>query len=99
MDWFWHEFYQYQISREQTKELRKNGDKCEAAFDSKSKSVQMSQGLRHVLMSYLHYYDGMNTSRCVVSMSPNNFYGCATTFVAQCLEMLQILSKHPNSTT
>ncbi|CBI16927.3 unnamed protein product, partial [Vitis vinifera] len=37
------------------------------------------------------------SSRFVVSRSPNSCYGCATTFVAQCLEILQVLSKHPNS--
>lgn len=76
------------------------GEKCKAAFDSVSKSVQTLQGLRRVLMSYLHQKhsdDSIAASRFVVSRSPNNCYGCATTFVTQCLEMLQVLSKHPNS--
>ncbi|EEF36461.1 ubiquitin-protein ligase, putative [Ricinus communis] len=76
------------------------GEKCKAAFDSVSKSVQTLQGLRRVLMSYLHHKhsdDAIAASRFVVSRSPNNCYGCATTFVTQCLEMLQVLSKHPKS--
>ncbi|KAJ9147476.1 hypothetical protein P3X46_029633 [Hevea brasiliensis] len=76
------------------------GEKCKAAFDSVSKSVQTLQGLRRVLMSYLHQKhsdDAIAASRFVFSRSPNNCYGCATTFVTQCLEMLQVLSKHPNS--
>ncbi|KAF3945345.1 hypothetical protein CMV_028261 [Castanea mollissima] len=76
------------------------GEKCKAAFDSVSKSVQTLQGLRRVLMSYLHQKhsdNGVAASRFVVSRSPNNCYGCATTFVTQCLELLQVLSKHPNS--
>uniref|UniRef100_A0A6N2MZV9 Auxin transport protein BIG n=1 Tax=Salix viminalis TaxID=40686 RepID=A0A6N2MZV9_SALVM len=75
------------------------GEKCKAAFDSVSKSVQTLQGLRQVLMSYLHQKlsDGaVATSRFVISRSPNNCYGCATTFVTQCLEILQVLSKHLN---
>lgn len=75
------------------------GEKCKAAFDSVSKSVQTLQGLRRVLMSYLHQKqsDGaVAASRFVISRSPNNCYGCATTFVTQCLEILQVLSKHPN---
>lgn len=75
------------------------GEKCKAAFDSVSKSVQTLQGLRRVLMSYLHQKNSDNavaTSRIAVPRSPNNCYGCATTFVAQCLELLQVLSKHPN---
>nr|KYP76458.1 E3 ubiquitin-protein ligase UBR4 [Cajanus cajan] len=36
-------------------------------------------------------------SRFVVSRSPNNCYGCANTFVTQCLELLQVLARHPNS--
>ncbi|KAJ6369826.1 hypothetical protein OIU76_028138 [Salix suchowensis] len=75
------------------------GEKCKAAFDSVSKSVQTLQGLRQVLMSYLHQKlsDGaVATSRFVISRSPNNCYGCATTFVTQCLEILQVLSKHIN---
>ncbi|KAK6913403.1 LOW QUALITY PROTEIN: E3 ubiquitin ligase UBR4, C-terminal [Dillenia turbinata] len=67
------------------------GEKCKAAFDSVSKSVQTLQGLRRVLMSYLHqkHSDGAGaSSRLIVSRSPNSCYGCAMTFV---------LSKHPNS--
>lgn len=76
------------------------GEKCKAAFDSVSKSVQTLQGLRRVLMNYLHQKHSDNSgapSRFVVSRSLNNCYGCATTFVTQCLEILQVLSKHPNS--
>ncbi|CAD5321836.1 unnamed protein product [Arabidopsis thaliana] len=76
------------------------GEKCKAAFDSVSKSVQTLQGLRRVLMSYLHQKNSnfsSGASRCVVSKTPNNCYGCATTFVTQCLEILQVLSKHPRS--
>ncbi|KAK2663188.1 hypothetical protein Ddye_001762 [Dipteronia dyeriana] len=76
------------------------GEKCKAAFDSVTKSVQTLQGLRRVLMNYLHQRHSDNTvaaSRFIVSRSPNNCYGCATTFVTQCLELLLVLSKHPNS--
>ncbi|KAL0540634.1 hypothetical protein IC582_020643 [Cucumis melo] len=76
------------------------GEKCKAAFDSVSKSVQTLQGLRRVLMTYLHQKhtdDGFPASRFVISRSPNNCYGCATTFVTQCLEILQVLSKHQSS--
>lgn len=76
------------------------GEKCKAAFDSVSKSVQTLQGLRWVLMNYLHQKqsdNAMAASRFVVSRSPNNCYGCATTFVTQCLEILQVLAKHPSS--
>ncbi|XP_057963954.1 auxin transport protein BIG isoform X2 [Malania oleifera] len=76
------------------------GEKCKAAFDSVSKSVQTLQGLRRVLMNYLHLKHSDKTvasSRCVVSRSPNSCYGCATMFVTQCLEILQVLSKHSNS--
>ncbi|KAL2499836.1 Auxin transport protein BIG [Abeliophyllum distichum] len=76
------------------------GEKCKAAFDSVSKSVQTLQGLRRVLMNYLHQKhsdNAVNASRFVVSRSPNSCYGCAITFVAQCLELLQVLSKHPSS--
>lgn len=75
------------------------GEKCKAAFDSVSKSVQTLQGLRRVLMAYLHQKssdDGLASSRFVVSRSPNNCYGCAITFVIQCMELLLVLSKHPN---
>ncbi|KAM1666136.1 hypothetical protein ACFX1X_045806 [Malus domestica] len=78
------------------------GEKCKAAFDSVSKSVQTLQGLRRVLMNYLHQKQSVNgvaASRFVVSRSPNNCYGCASTFATQCLEILQVLSKHPNSKT
>ncbi|KAK7374677.1 hypothetical protein VNO80_08114 [Phaseolus coccineus] len=75
------------------------GEKCKAAFDSVSKSVQTLQGLRKVLMNYLHqkHSDASVASRFIVSRSPNNCYGCATTFVTQCLELLQVLARHPNS--
>lgn len=76
------------------------GEKCKAAFDSVSKSVQTLQGLRRVLMNYLHQKRSDNlaaASRFVMLRSPNSCYGCASTFVAQCLEILQVLSKHPNS--
>lgn len=76
------------------------GEKCKAAFDSVSKSVQTLQGLRRVLMNYLHQKQSDNASpasRFVVSRVPNSCYGCASTFVAQCLEILQVLSKHPAS--
>lgn len=76
------------------------GEKCKAAFDSVSKSVQTLQGLRRVLMNYLHKKQSGNataTSRFVVSRSPNSCYGCASTFVTQCVEILQVLSKHPTS--
>lgn len=75
------------------------GDKCKAAFDSVSKSVQTLQGLRRVLMTYLHQKNSENTlfsSRFVVSRSPSSCYGCATTFVTQCMELLQVLSKYTN---
>ncbi|KAF8012749.1 hypothetical protein BT93_I0796 [Corymbia citriodora subsp. variegata] len=74
------------------------GEKCKAAFDSVSKSVQTLQGLRRVLMNYLHQKHSDNStsaSRFVVSRSPGNCYGCATTFVTQCLEILHVLSKQP----
>ncbi|KAG6408148.1 hypothetical protein SASPL_131151 [Salvia splendens] len=76
------------------------GEKCKAAFDSVSKSVQTLQGLRRVLMNYLHQKNSDNdaaASRFVVLRSPNSCYGCASTFVTQCLEILQVLSKHPSS--
>ncbi|XXG55217.1 hypothetical protein AAC387_Pa03g2931 [Persea americana] len=75
------------------------GEKCKAAFDSVSKSVQTLQGLRRVLMSYLHQKhsdSAMTSSRYAIPKSLNNCYGCATAFVTQCLELLQVLSKHPN---
>ncbi|KAK9038974.1 hypothetical protein V6N11_023815 [Hibiscus sabdariffa] len=76
------------------------GEKCKTAFDSISKSVQTLQGLRRVLMNYLHQKHSDNSgaaSRFVISRSPNNCYGCAMTFVTQCLKILQVLSKHQNS--
>ncbi|XVF71321.1 hypothetical protein PTKIN_Ptkin12aG0027900 [Pterospermum kingtungense] len=76
------------------------GEKCKAAFDSVSKSVQTLQGLRRVLMNYLHQKHSDNSgaaSRFVISRSPNNCYGCAMTFVTQCLEILLVLSKHLDS--
>ncbi|XP_051119264.1 auxin transport protein BIG [Andrographis paniculata] len=76
------------------------GEKCKAAFDSVSKSVQTLQGLRRVLMNYLHQKQSDNlaaASRFVLLRSPNSCYGCASTFVTQCLEILQVLSKHPSS--
>ncbi|KAI8020121.1 Auxin transport protein BIG [Camellia lanceoleosa] len=76
------------------------GEKCKAAFDSVSKSVQTLQGLRRVLMNYLHQKNSDNvvaSSRFVISRSQNSCYGCASTFVTQCLEILQVLSKHSNS--
>ncbi|KAJ4872311.1 Auxin transport protein BIG [Raphanus sativus] len=57
-------------------------------------------GLRRALMSYLHHINSnfsSGASRYVVSKTPNNCYGCATTFFTQCLEILQMLSKHPRS--
>lgn len=68
------------------------GEKCKAAFDSVTKSVQTLQGLRRVLMNYTK-----TPSRFIVSRSPNSCYGCATTFVTQCLEILQVVSRHASS--
>ncbi|GAB2300127.1 hypothetical protein Dimus_038603 [Dionaea muscipula] len=76
------------------------GEKCKAAFDSVSKSVQTLQGLRRVLLNYLHQKHSDNckeTSRFLISRSPNSCYGCASTYVTQCLEILHVLSTHPNS--
>ncbi|EPS73190.1 hypothetical protein M569_01564, partial [Genlisea aurea] len=76
------------------------GEKCKAAFDSVSKSVQTLQGLRRVLMNYLHQknLDNQATpSKFVALRSPNNCYGCASAFVTQCLEILLVLSKHQSS--
>eukprot|EP01018_Ginkgo_biloba_P024431 Gb_03145 [translate_table: standard] len=75
------------------------GEKCKAAFDSVSKSVQTLQGLRRVLMDYLeqkHSDNAVASSKFVGLRPPNHCYGCATTFVTQCLELLQVLSKHPH---
>ncbi|PKU69107.1 auxin transport protein BIG [Dendrobium catenatum] len=72
------------------------GEKCKAAFDSVSKSVQTLQGLRRVLMNYLYEKnteDVVTAARFAVLRSPSNCYGCATTFVTQCMELLQVLSK------
>ncbi|KAK3129243.1 hypothetical protein QOZ80_6BG0474630 [Eleusine coracana subsp. coracana] len=74
-------------------------EKCKAAFDSVSKSVQTLQGLRRVLMTYLHQKnstDGNALPVFSISRSPSSCYGCSTTFVTQCLELLQVLSKHAN---
>ncbi|GLJ18302.1 hypothetical protein SUGI_0323850 [Cryptomeria japonica] len=75
------------------------GEKCKAAFDSVSRSVQTLQGLRRVLMNYLeqkHSDNAITSSRYLSVRPPNRCYGCATTFVTQCLELLQVLSKHPH---
>jgi E3 ubiquitin-protein ligase UBR4 len=70
------------------------GEKCKMAFDSVSKSVQTLQGLRQVLMAYLEH------KRVAHHMAPrmaprptNRCFGCANTFVGQCLEWLQVLCK------
>ncbi|RAL46785.1 hypothetical protein DM860_005064 [Cuscuta australis] len=76
------------------------GEKCKASFDIVSKSVQTLQGLRRVLMNYLHKKQSGNstaTSRLAVSRSQNSCYGCASTFVTQCVEILLVLAKHPTS--
>jgi len=73
------------------------GEKCKAAFDSVSKSVQTLQGQRRVLMTYLHQKSSSDTNALPafsIPRSPNSCYGCSTTFVTQCLELLQVLSKH-----
>lgn len=75
------------------------GEKCKAAFDSVSKSVQTLQGLRRVLMTYLHQKNSSETNALPVfsiPRSPSSCYGCSTMFVTQCLELLQVLSKHAN---
>ncbi|KAL6863816.1 hypothetical protein ACP4OV_016719 [Aristida adscensionis] len=75
------------------------GEKCKAAFDSVSKSVQTLQGLRRVLMTYLHQKNSSETNAVPafsIPRSPSSCYGCSTTFVTQCLELLQVLSKHAN---
>ncbi|CAL5065314.1 unnamed protein product [Urochloa decumbens] len=75
------------------------GEKCKAAFDSVSKSVQTLQGLRRVLMTYLHQKNSSDTNALPafsIPRSPSSCYGCSTTFVTQCLELLQVLSKHAN---
>ncbi|KAH7840358.1 hypothetical protein Vadar_015910 [Vaccinium darrowii] len=68
------------------------GEKCKAACNSVSKSVKTLQGLRQVLVSYLHqeFFDSaVASSRFVVSKSPNNCYDCGSRFVMQCLEIFQ----------
>jgi len=75
------------------------GEKCKAAFDSVSKSVQTLQGLRRVLMTYLHQKNTSGTNALPafsIPRSPSSCYGCSTMFVTQCLELLQVLSKHAN---
>jgi E3 ubiquitin-protein ligase UBR4 len=75
------------------------GEKCKAAFDSVSKSVQTLQGLRRVLMTYLQQKNTIDTNALPafsIPRSPSSCYGCSTTFVTQCLELLQVLSKHAN---
>ncbi|XP_047051247.1 auxin transport protein BIG-like [Lolium rigidum] len=75
------------------------GEKCKAAFDSVSKSVQTLQGLRRVLMAYLHQKNSNDANALPafsIPRSPSSCYGCSTTFVTQCLELLQVLSKHTN---
>jgi E3 ubiquitin-protein ligase UBR4 len=75
------------------------GEKCKAAFDSVSKSVQTLQGLRRVLKTYLHQKSPSDTNALPalsIPRSPSSCYGCSTTFVTQCLELLQVLSKHAN---
>ncbi|XP_042440937.1 auxin transport protein BIG-like [Zingiber officinale] len=73
------------------------GEKCKAAFDSVSKSVQTLQGLKRVVVTYLQQknsVDARDSLRFTVPRSSNSCYGCAITFVTQCLEFLQVLSKH-----
>ncbi|XP_062198953.1 auxin transport protein BIG-like isoform X2 [Phragmites australis] len=75
------------------------GEKCKAAFDSVSRSVQTLQGLRRVLMTYLHHKNSSDTNALPafsIPRSPSRCYGCSTMFVTQCLELLQVLSKHAN---
>ncbi|XP_062193855.1 auxin transport protein BIG-like [Phragmites australis] len=75
------------------------GEKCKAAFDSVSKSVQTLQGLRRVLMTYLQQKNSSDTNALPafsIPRTPSSCYGCSTTFVTQCLELLQVLSKHAN---
>ncbi|KAF6170828.1 hypothetical protein GIB67_015780 [Kingdonia uniflora] len=61
------------------------GEKCKAAFDSVSKSVQTLQGLRHVLMGYLHRkqsdHNTVAPPKFAIPRSLNNCYSCATAFV------------------
>ncbi|WVZ63924.1 hypothetical protein U9M48_013516 [Paspalum notatum var. saurae] len=77
------------------------GEKCKSAFDSVSKSVQTLQGLRRVLMTYLHQKNSSDTDTNAlpafsIPRSPSSCYGCSTMFVTQCMELLQVLSKHAN---
>ncbi|KAG6555165.1 hypothetical protein Mapa_003204 [Marchantia paleacea] len=74
------------------------GEKCKMAFDSVSKSVQTLEGLRRVLMAYLErkLSAGQSSNALPVAPRPSNrCFGCANTFVAQCLEWLQVLAKQP----
>jgi E3 ubiquitin-protein ligase UBR4 len=73
-------------------------EKCKMAFDSVSKSVQTLQGLRQVLMAYLERKrsSGSIALRRVTPRPTNRCFGCANTFVAQCLEWLQVLCKQPD---
>ncbi|XP_024381357.1 auxin transport protein BIG isoform X3 [Physcomitrium patens] len=72
-------------------------EKCKMAFDSVSKSVQTLQGLRRVLMTYLERKRLSNSSPDLMAPRPTNkCFGCANTFVGQCLEWLQVLSKQSN---
>lgn len=76
------------------------GEKCKMAFDSVSRSVQTLQGLRQVLTSYLEQKKSLDhtspTSKLFPSRPSNRCYGCANTFVGQCLEWLQIFAKIPH---
>ena len=71
------------------------GEKCKGAFDSVSKSVQMLQGLRQILMNYLNKKSSCPHETAVTRLA-NNCYGCAATFAAQCMELLHVLSKKVN---
>ncbi|MCO5564796.1 hypothetical protein L7F22_018464 [Adiantum nelumboides] len=75
------------------------GEKCKMAFDSVSRSVQNLQGLRRVLSSYLEQKRCLGTeplaSKSAMTRPSNRCYGCANTFVAYCLEWLQVLAKMP----
>ncbi|KAI5072138.1 hypothetical protein GOP47_0012244 [Adiantum capillus-veneris] len=76
------------------------GEKCKMAFDSVSRSVQNLQGLRRVLSSYLEQKRSSGTelvaSKPSTTRPSNRCYGCANTFVAHCLEWLQVLAKMPH---
>ncbi|KAL2641590.1 hypothetical protein R1flu_009177 [Riccia fluitans] len=74
------------------------GEKCKMAFDSVSKSVQTLEGLRRVLMAYLERKRSVRQTSSAHPVAPrpcNRCFGCANTFVAQCLEWLQVLAKQP----